>query len=62
MFNGPGTFGKAGDPNMETIVFYIYENLSTQTSYAAAAAVFLFVIILLFTALQFAVSKKRVHY
>ncbi len=62
LFNGPGTLGKAGDPNMETIVFYIYENLSTQTSYAAAAAVFLFVIILLFTALQFAVSKKRVHY
>lgn len=62
LFNGPGTLGTAGDPNMETIVFYIYQNLSQQTSYAAAAAVFLFVIILLFTALQFAVSKKRVHY
>lgn len=62
LFNGPGTLGTAGDPNMETIVYYIYENLSTQTSYAAAAAVFLFVIILLFTALQFVVSKKRVHY
>ncbi len=62
LFNGPGTLGTAGDPNMETIVYYIYENLSNKTSYAAAAAVFLFVIILLFTALQFAVSKKRVHY
>ena len=61
LFNGPGTI-PGGDPNMETIVYYIYENLSQQTSYAAAAAVFLFVIILLFTALQFAVSKKRVHY
>ncbi len=62
LFNGPGTLGTSGDPNMETIVYYIYENLSTHTSYAAAAAVFLFVIILVFTALQFWASKKRVHY
>lgn len=62
LFNGPGTLGTAGAPNMETIVYYVYENLSQQTSSAAAAAVFLFVIILLFTALQFAISKKRVHY
>ena len=62
LFNGPGTMGKNGDPNMETIVFYIYERLSQQTSLAAAAAVFLFVIILLFTLLQFIVSKSRVHY
>lgn len=62
LFNGPGTMGKAGDPNMETIVYYIYENLANQTSYAAAAAVFLFVIILIFTFIQFAVSKRRVHY
>lgn len=62
LFNGPGTMGVNGDPNMETIVFYIYENLNTKTSLAAAAAVFLFVIILLFTFIQFGVSKKRVHY
>lgn len=62
LFNGPGTMQNAGDPNMETIVYYIYENLSTQTQYAAAAAVFLFVIILIFTALQFWAGKKRVHY
>lgn len=62
LFNGPGTMGTAGDPNMETIVYYIYDNLSTNTSYAAAAAVFLFVIILVFTALQFWASKRRVHY
>lgn len=62
LFGGPGTGGTAGDPNMETIVFYIYEKLTTQTSLAAAAAVFLFVIILVFTAIQFSVSKKRVHY
>ncbi len=62
LFNGPGTLGQAGTPNMETIVYYIYQNLSTNTSEAAAAAVFLFVIILIFTAIQFVVSKKRVHY
>ena len=62
LFNGPGTRGKAGDPNMETIVYYIYENLNDNTSAAAAAAVFLFVIILAFTGLQFLASKKRVHY
>ncbi len=62
LFNGPGTLGEAGDPNMETIVYYIYENLSNNTSFAAAAAVFLFVIILIFTALQFWASKKKVHY
>ena len=60
LFNGPGTMG-AGDPNMETIVYYIYDNID-QPSIASAAAVFLFVIILAFTALQFAASKRRVHY
>ena len=62
LFNGPGTSGEYGQPNMYTIVYYIYDNLSTSTQYAAAAAVFLFVIILAFTFLQFAVSKTRVHY
>ena len=45
-----------------TIVYYIYDNLATHTSYAAAAAVFLFAVILVFTALQLFVSKKRVYY
>jgi len=62
LFNGPGTLATAGDPNMETIVYYIYDNLSTNTSAAAAAAVILFVIILVFTGLQFVASKRRVHY
>lgn len=63
LFNGPGTRGTASsEPNMETIVYYIYENLSTNTSSAAAAAVFLFVIILAFTGLQYWASSKRVHY
>ena len=60
LFNGPGTMGKT-DKNMETIVYYIYDNIA-EPSIASAAAVFLFVIILAFTALQFAASKKRVHY
>jgi multiple sugar transport system permease protein len=60
LFNGPGTTN--GDYSMYTIVYYIYENLSGHTAWAAAAAVFLFAIILIFTLLQLWVSKKRVHY
>ena len=60
-------FGKkgetmAGQKNMYTVVFYVYDNISAQTSFAAAAAVFLFVIILIFTFIQFWASSKRVHY
>ena len=60
-------FGKkgetlAGQKNMYTVVFYVYDNISVQTSFAAAAAVFLFVIILVFTFIQFWASSKRVHY
>ena len=60
-------FGKkgetlAGKKNMYTVVFYVYDNISAQTSFAAAAAVFLFVIILIFTFIQFWASSKRVHY
>lgn len=60
-------FGKkgetmAGKKNMYTVVFYVYDNISSNTSYAAAAAVFLFIIILVFTFFQFWVSNKRVHY
>lgn len=60
LFNGPGTIN--GSHNMYTIVYYIYDNLATHTSYAAAAAVFLFAVILVFTGLQLFVSKKRVYY
>ena len=60
-------FGKkgetqAGQKNMYTVVFYVYDNISSNTSFAAAAAVFLFIIILIFTFFQFWVSNKRVHY
>jgi multiple sugar transport system permease protein len=60
LFNGPGTTN--GDYSMYTIVYYVYENISSHTAWAAAGAVFLFVIILIFTMIQMKVSKKRVHY
>lgn len=64
IFNGPGTMGKNSSiPDMETIVYYVYDNVEKGfTSRAAAAGVFLFIIILVFTFIQFGVSKKRVHY
>ena len=64
IFGGPGTYGATStDKNMETIVYYVYDNVEAGfTSRAAAAGVFLFVIVLLFTFVQMKVSKKRVHY
>lgn len=52
-----------GPRSMKTAVYYIYEKISDkQPSLGAAAAVILFVIILVFTGIQSIVSKKRVHY
>ena len=48
--------------DMTTVVYYIYDNIKANTNLACAAAVILFLIIMLFTAIQFAVSKKKVHY
>lgn len=63
IFNGPSTRGQNSTvKNMLTVVYFVYEYLDSQTSFAAAAAVFLFVIILVFTLIQFKVSDKRVHY
>ena len=63
IFNGPSTRGTNSPiKNMLTVVYYVYENITAQTSFAAAGAVFLFVIILIFTFVQFGVSSKRVHY
>ncbi len=47
-----------------TIVWYVYDNLSepSRIGYAAAASVILFVIILMFTAVNMYVSKKKVHF
>lgn len=66
-----GVFNSAstGDKNVKdlyTVVYYIYDQIGaadpTKISYAAAGAVVLFAIILVFTFIQMAVSKKRVHY
>ena len=63
LFNGPSTRGTNSPiKDMLTIVYYVYDNISAQTSFAAAGAVFLFVVILIFTFVQFGVSSKRVHY
>lgn len=60
LFNGAGT--TQGGYNMYTVVYYIYDNLNTNTSFAAAAAVLLFIVILLFTFLQLWLSKRKVQY
>jgi len=59
-----GAFDKnTGPSSMKTMVFFIYDQIAKgKVQYASAAAVILFVIIMLFTAIQFKVSKKRVHY
>ena len=61
-----GLLGKSGTDatnNMYTVVYYIYDTIgNNKVQYGAAAAILLFIVILLFTGLQFWVSKKRVHY
>lgn len=61
-----GLLGKSGTDatnNMYTVVYYIYDTIgNNKVQYGAATAILLFIVILLFTGLQFWVSKKRVHY
>jgi len=65
-----GLFGEklgASSYDMITIVAFVYKYRSGYTdvgyiSYAAAAAIILFVITVIFSLIQTAVSKKRVHY
>lgn len=52
----------ANVPYFGTIVLYIYNNVIYQPHVASAAAVILFIIILLFTALNSWISNKFVHY
>ncbi|MGI6781701.1 MAG: ABC transporter permease subunit [Acholeplasmataceae bacterium] len=61
------TSGRDGPVYLKTIVFYVYDYIEQagqngMMSLASAAAIILFAIILVFTAIQLAVSKKRVHY
>lgn len=61
LFGGPGT--TQGSYNMTTVVYYIYEAFkSNSLNLASAAAVLLFLIILVLTFLQMWASKKKVHY
>ena len=61
-----GIFGdKMGASNgeMQTMVGFIYDSLSTDhVGWAAAGALYLFAIILVFTIINLYLSKKRVHY
>lgn len=59
-----GIFGeRLKDYGMNTMVGLIYDSLKeVWTGRAAAGAVILFLIILVFTGIQFLVSKKKVHY
>ncbi len=61
------TTGANGTINLKTIVFYIYDYIGLagqdgMMSYASAAAIILFGIILIFTVIQLQVGKRRVHY
>ena len=61
------TTGASGRINLKTIVFFIYEYLQETgrngaLSEAAAAAILLFAIIMVFTVVQLQVGKRRVHY
>lgn len=60
-------YGRDGQINLKTIVFYVYDYIELAAidgamSYAAAAAIILFAIILIFTLIQLQVGKRRVHY
>lgn len=61
-----GLFGKQGTSqgsyNMYTVVYFVYDYIATQPQLAAAAAVTLFAIIMVFTVIQNWVSSKKVHY
>ena len=62
-----GLFGEGmgpyGDYEMGTMVGYIYDMIGNdQIGYAAAGSIILFIIIMIFTAINTQVSKKRVHY
>jgi len=59
---GPNLGPTGHEGRFTTIVGFVYEFMIERPDYAAAAAVILFMIILFFTAINFWVSKKRVHY
>lgn len=63
LFSGGG--GKAGPSDSAlTIVFYVFRKFYSEWDFglAAAASYLMFIVIALITALQFYISKKKVHY
>ncbi len=57
------TMGPAGDARrLNTMVGYIYDNISGQVGRASAAALILFAIIFAVTMVNLTVSKKKTHY
>ncbi len=55
--------GPANDPKrLNTMVGFIYDNIGKEEGRASAAALILFVIILIVTLINLQVSKKKVHY
>jgi multiple sugar transport system permease protein len=59
---GPFNFGGSTGLTWVTVVGYVYRDMRTDTGRAAAGSMVLLIIILVITAIQFAVSKKRIHY
>jgi multiple sugar transport system permease protein len=59
---GPFNFGGSTGLTWVTVVGYVYRDMRTDTGRAAAGSIILLLIILLITGIQFAVSKKRIHY
>ena len=52
-----------GPASMKTMVYFIYEQVAlNRVQYASAAAVLLFLIIMVFTVIQKRVGDRRVHY
>ena len=64
LFDRPGT--ELNNYNLYTVVYFVYDQVKSGNGetirYACCGAVVLFLIILVFTALQFYISKKKVHY
>ena len=61
--NGGSFDAGTGPTSMQTMVFFIYDQVAKDNvHYASAASIFLLIIIMVFTLVQNQVSKKRVHY
>ena len=62
LFDPDGSAILGSEKYFATIVLYIYDNIASNPHCASAAALILFVIILLFTGLNAWISNKFVHY